>query len=291
MLLDELLPPDLRTSFLQDHFLKMPYSRAGGARSFCGLLDSGQFFALLEAPEVDGMAARSGVPWSEGRSPRGDEARALFNDGFTVLIRNAERLSPEFRALAEEFETLFRADVDLQIYHTPQSQQGFGWHYDPEDVFIIQLAGVKEYSLRKNTVNPWPLLESLPRNMRYERELMPLLRCRLEPGDWLYIPNGYWHSGRSETDALSLAVGILTPAAIDLLDLLRPVLRESILWRQRLPLVNGDPAQSSAREADWSNLFHELARDFATTLQSPLIFELLKEQRLQPRRRPTPSEE
>ncbi len=75
---------------------------------------------------------------------------------------------------------------------------GFSWHYDAEDVFIIQTAGEKEYSLRKNTVNPWPLEETLPADMQYERELMPLMRVLLRGGDLLYIPCGYWHKAEAK---------------------------------------------------------------------------------------------
>ena len=49
----------------------------------------------------------------------------------------------------------------------------------PRKSSLCSASGRKTYSLRKNTVNPWPLEETLPADMKYEREIMPLMQCRL----------------------------------------------------------------------------------------------------------------
>ena len=105
------------------------------------------------------------------------------------------------RAVAAAFARDFAAEVNIHMYCTPGDQFGFGWHYDAEEVFIVQTTGRKLYSLRKNTVNPWPIEETLPADMRYEREITPLVRCELAAGDWLYVPSGYWHMGQSRETA------------------------------------------------------------------------------------------
>ena len=40
----------------------------------------------------------------------------------------------------------------VQLFVTPAETHGFSWHYDAEEVFIVQTAGVKDYLLRENTV-------------------------------------------------------------------------------------------------------------------------------------------
>ena len=55
--------------------------------------------------------------------------------------------------------------------------------------------------------------ETLPADMKYEREQMPLLKCPLAAGDWLYIPAGYWHMGHSEEASLTLSIGVMSPTA------------------------------------------------------------------------------
>jgi ribosomal protein L16 Arg81 hydroxylase len=157
----------------------------------------------------------------------------------------------------------------VHIYVTPADQFGFGWHYDAEDVFILQTAGRKEYSLRKNTVNPWPIEETLPQDMRYEREIMPLMRCRLSAGDWLYIPAGYWHlaEAQGEETAISLAVGVMSRTAVEVYDRLRRRVLDSLLWRQRLPVV-GDAAADSeeALRTQLRTLLSQLSDDLRNML-------------------------
>ena len=75
---------------------------------------------------------------------------------------------------------------------------------------------------------------------------MPMLQCELAAGDWLYIPHGYWHKADARSDSLSLAVGVMMPSALDVLDFARRRLVESIRWRQRLPMSDGDDPQSQA---------------------------------------------
>src|SRR5204862_57834 len=127
--------------------------------------------------------------------------------------------------------------IDVHVYCAPGASPGFGWHYDAEDVFILQTVGSKEWWLRKNTVNPWPLVEALPADMRYPREIMPVLRCHLLAGDWLYIPAGYWHRTQAGEESISLSVGVLAATAVDVYDFLRREVLASLRWRKRLPVA------------------------------------------------------
>lgn len=233
---------------------------------------------LEQTPDV--MVAREGrqMPDVPGNL---QAARDLCENGSTILVRHAERHDVRLKELADSFQRDFHAPVNVHLYVTPPGTHGFSWHYDAEDVFIIQTAGAKEYSLRKNTVNPWPLLETMPQNMRYERELMPLMRVELRAGDWLYIPCGYWHKADAlpvGEAAISLAVGVMSPAAIDLLDYLRPRLLSSLLWRQRLPTA-GEASPHTAEERDAR--LREICRMLAEDLESMLRNEHLPRQYLE----------
>src|SRR6185295_19696620 len=115
-----------------------------------------------------------------------------------------------------------------------------------------------------NTVNPWPIEESLPADMHYEREIMPLMKCELAAGDWLYIPSGYWHMGQSRETAISLAIGVQPRTAVDPFDSLRPQLLDSLFWRQRLP-VAGDAAATDdeALRNQLADLFKQFGNELA----------------------------
>src|SRR5262249_23259172 len=216
---------------------------------------------------VDVLVGREGRRWGENGAPRPEEARPLLAEGYTLGIRHAERHDPGLAELADGFRRDFLGAVNVHVYCTPAGRPGFGWHYDAEDVFILQTRGSKEWSLRKNTVNPWPLVETLPADMRHERELMPVLRCTLRAGNWLYIPAGYWHRTEAGDESISLSVGVLSATAVDVYDFLRGRLLGSLRWRQRLPTPG---AASTLSEAEllrrYQELFRELGQDLAETL-------------------------
>jgi len=256
--------------FAAEHYHHLPYS---GSSFAAPLLPLGTFEALLNIlsqESADVLVCRRDEQWG-GALPRNErDANDLLKDGYTLLVRHAERHDSRLAELAAAFARDFASTVNIHMYCTPAGEYGFGWHYDAEEVFLIQTTGRKEYSLRKNTVNPWPLEETLPADMRFEREIMPVMRCELAAGDWLYVPSGYWHMGRSHETAISLAIGVRPHAAIEVLDFLRPQLLHSIFWRQRLP-VTGAAAPQSADElrAAYERLFHELGRELAKLLADP----------------------
>ncbi len=270
-MIESLLVNQTKAEFLENYFLRLPFAQPQG----CGDLVKRKGWeimdAILSSPEADVMVVKSGERWPESRTPKLDEAQKLFQEGYTLLVRHAERQDEELSRIAQGFAEDFRAAVDVHLYWTPGESFGFGWHYDVEDVFILQLEGTKQYSLRKNTVNPWPVLENMPADLRYEREIMPLLQCELAAGDWLYIPHGYWHKADAKSDSLSLAVGVMMPSALDVLDFARRRLIESIRWRQRLPMLEGDDPQSQVE------LFAELGEEISSLFSDPAFLRQFRE--------------
>jgi 50S ribosomal protein L16 3-hydroxylase len=282
-LLDDLFRDYPVGDFIEQFFYRLPFSLPDAAQNICewGSWDTlSEILSDENGPDV--LAVRANELRKDKLPQTAEAARRLATKGYTTLIRHAERHHDGIAQLAIQFSEAFQGPVDCHIYATPPKQFGFSWHYDAEDVFILQLSGAKEYSLRKNTVNPWPLEENLPADMQYERELMPLMRVRLRAGDMLYIPCGYWHRGTALDDdtAISLAIGVMSPTAISVLDLLRSRLRESILWRQRLPIV---PSGEKSVESDaiYAQLLESLAVDLQNVVCSGSFREELIRSRLQ----------
>src|SRR5262245_3222938 len=93
---------------------------------------------------------------------------------------------------------------------------------------------------------------------------MPLMRCKLAAGDWLYIPGGWWHRTQAGVESLSLSVGVLAPAALGALDFLRPRLVQSLKWRQRLPCTGAASPQSREELLSrYQEILTELGQDLA----------------------------
>jgi 50S ribosomal protein L16 3-hydroxylase len=269
------------TKFLDDFYLRQPFSRPGGANDLRELGSWETIESILAAPAVDLMLARQNVLWDGTGQPSFGQVRELHAQGYTLVIRHAERHDGRLAELAEGFRRDFAAPVNIHLYATPENQFGFAWHYDAEDVFILQTQGSKEYSLRKNTVNPWPLEETLPADMRFEQEIMPVMKCHLEAGDWLYIPAGYWHMGQSRRAAISLAVGVMSTTALDVLDFVRSRLLDSMLWRQRLP-PGGAAASADGGDGlaeNYREVLAALANDLQRQLADPATARAFIEQR------------
>ena len=264
MVLARLLGDFPPARFLEEFYHRLPYSRPGGAAGIAPSLGWDTLRRMIESPGTDVLVSRRGQLAADSASF--DDHRRRYDEGHTITIRSAEKLDPDLARLAEAFRADFLAPVNIHVYCTPSGEHGFGWHYDVEDVFVLQLEGSKVYSLRKNTVNPWPVLETMPRDLQFEREGSPVFTCRLEAGDWLYIPAGWWHIANTEAESKSLAVGMMSPTALDLLEFLGPEFATTVIWRQRLPVAGGDEAAERL-----AKVFRDLGRDFAAALSDPKV--------------------
>jgi ribosomal protein L16 Arg81 hydroxylase len=253
--------------FIDDYYLRLPLAMPGAAGHLTHLGTWETVEAILARSEPDVLVAREGK-LKVGPRPTYDEVRALHASGYTVLIRHAEREHSGLAELAAGFQQDLEAPINIHLYCTPANQHGFGWHYDAEDVFIVQTQGNKHYSLRKNTIHPLPLVETMPRDMAFERETTPTLECTLLAGDWLYIPAGYWHVARASEDAISLAVGVMPATAIAAFDFLRRELLSSPMWRQRLPVAGALSIHDAEGLVEsYRSLLAELGKDVAREME------------------------
>lgn len=256
-------------TFIERYFQQLPIAVPGGAEHVAALGTLDVLDAIAAHPDAKVERSRRGVWWPDDSRPTSDGIRRSLADGWTIFVRHAERCHGPLAELADEFRRAFQSPIDIHFFCTPPATEGFGWHYDVEDVFILQTQGSKKYRLRKNTVNPWPLVETTPDDLSYEAERSLVMECVLKAGDWLYIPPGYWHAAQAEELSISLSVGVMSPTAIDLLELLRPMLVESLRWRQRLPMSSelSGLCESETRER-LREILTDLGQDLAKRLPS-----------------------
>ena len=208
-MLSQWLAPMTVETFTQTHLRRMPFALPGAARSAVELLDWETLGRVLAAhPPPDVLVASRGrlvdVP-----PPRSLAlAKHLMQQELGVAVRRSERHEAKLAGLAAAFAQDLPGQVQVQLYATPAGTQTFGWHFDMEDVFIVQTAGVKDYYLRQNTVAPPFSRGQKPDFSLVRQETSPLHCCRLLVGDWLYIPSRWWHLVKSVEDALSISIGV-----------------------------------------------------------------------------------
>lgn len=210
--LDEWLASIGPRAFRADYFRRMPLACPGtAARAATRLTWKTVAELLASKPRPDMLIVRDGQldPTREPSSIEGVQSN--FAHGYSTVLRGCEDHHEGLRALADELVQDVAGEATVHVFLTPGGgHRSFGWHYDCEDVFIVQARGAKEYSLRQNTVNPEPVLSAMPKDMQYERETSALkMTCTLAAGDWLYIPRGWWHVARGIADSFSISIGIL----------------------------------------------------------------------------------
>lgn len=76
-----------------------------------------------------------------------DLARAQdgYGRGATLVLNRLEKFWAPCTALAKEVEAALQVYTSLNMYFTPPKSRGFDPHFDYEDVFIVQVQGVKRW--------------------------------------------------------------------------------------------------------------------------------------------------
>jgi hypothetical protein len=102
--------------------------------------------------------------------------------------------------------------VQVNAYVTPPQSQGFSAHYDVHDVFVLQVAGQKRWTIHA-PVRTAPLRDEAWADRRAAVEQAatgdPLLEVTLRPGDALYLPRGFLHAAQALGDTSAhLTVGV-----------------------------------------------------------------------------------
>lgn len=215
MALEELLTAAARQEFVSRIFRRAPFAQPRAASGLVRFLDWSTLDRVLqsasssEAGGDDVLVVRHGrlVPTPVPRSL--SAARPLLDAGSSLVVRNAEARDAGMRELRDRFAAALAARARIQLFVTPKGERGFGWHYDAEEVFIVQTMGTKEYFFRENTVNPRPRPQPSYDFAAVREERTPIMACTLIAGDWLYVPRGWWHVATAHEDSLAISIGVL----------------------------------------------------------------------------------
>jgi hypothetical protein len=215
LVLPEWLTPHDVHWFERNHLGKAPCARPAAAIEAVSLCTWQTLADVLgsELP-VDVLTVAGGAT-VEVRPPRSRaDVLGMMENGVSVVVRAAERNDAGLARLAERFERVLPGEVHVQLYATPAGTNSYGWHFDFEDVFIAQTAGVKDYYFRANTVARDALLGDKLDFTSFRNERSPLMSARLIAGDWLYLPARWWHLVKCVEESLSISVGIMSPSEL-----------------------------------------------------------------------------
>ena len=255
--------------FLGKNFTRIPFSLPHGADSFRSYLDWDGVEKIIQEDKSVLRIVKDGKMVSDYVKLTYPEVRKHHEEGKTLLVRFAEKSDSRLKELAEDFAQSFRTEVDIQLYCTPGNHNAFGWHYDVEEVFILQCQGSKHYTIRPNTIHPNPLVKSIPKDQGYEKETSTTaIQVTLEEGDWLYIPSGWWHRAETRKESMHISIGLMPRSAIDLLEAFPEYMAKNAFWRTRMP-VHLDFKTDEEELAFYQDAFKKLGADLAKQFADP----------------------
>ncbi|NNG05486.1 MAG: hypothetical protein HKM95_15490 [Inquilinus sp.] len=208
----------------------------------------------------------------------------LFADGSTIILPQLHTRVPPLAAFCRGLEREFGCRFQTNIYMTPGEAQGFKPHYDAHDVFVLQIAGSKDWRLYGTPVE-LPLKGQRFNSERHETGAVSQT-FTLHPGDMLYVPRGLVHDASSSDEvSLHITTGVMASTWTDLmLDALSAVALEDVEFRRSLPFgFAGDgfdraPARETfarlierfAAKADLDEVLEHFVDDLVST-RHPLL--------------------
>ena len=178
----------------------------------------------------------------------GDPGRIFdeFRAGATIVFQGLHRSCPPLTRFCRALELELSHAVQANAYVTPAGSRGLGVHYDTHDVFVLQLAGTKAWSIHQPVlVDPLP---SQPWKGTADDAGEAVLSVELQAGDCLYVPRGFLHSARAQDDlSAHLTVGVVTTTWHDVVRDMVAGIAEEPEFRTALPAgYAGDPAALAA---------------------------------------------
>ena len=203
-----------------------------------------------------------------------DSAKVLhqFVSGATIVLQGLHRLWPPLIDFVRGMVDDVGHPVQANAYVTPPQNRGFDPHYDVHDVFVLQTAGSKHWTVHPPVhvdplaSHPWTdHRDAIARRVRDA----PVIDTVLEPGDVLYLPRGWIHSACARGElSIHLTIGIAPLTGMDVVRAVLDQLADREEFRASLPM-GIDATDRDEMTATTAKLVAELAgtlRDDGTEL-------------------------
>jgi lysine-specific demethylase/histidyl-hydroxylase NO66 len=158
----------------------------------------------------------------------------LFAGGATVVLQSLHRWWPPLARLCGDLELALGHPLQANAYLTPPGAAGLAPHHDTHDVFVLQVAGVKHWVVRRPVVAA-PLAHH--RSIHELAAAQPVIfETDLDAGDALYLPRGFVHSAATQQGtSLHLTLGVLATTVHDVLRRVLDRAGDDATFRASLP--------------------------------------------------------
>jgi ribosomal protein L16 Arg81 hydroxylase len=250
----ELIAPLGEAEFLDLLYKRtLTYRAASDENRYAGLLDWSTMRGLIEQGVIPPRKFR--LTWK--RKPVNSQlylqygkvnARnfgRLIEQGVSVVTDPVESYIPSLDTLCKDIASHIGEGTGADVIMTAGTGGALNLHYDVFDLIVLQLAGSKRWTIYGQPVTD--PVRDMPKPQPPQTE--PLFDRDLRPGDFLFMPAGFWHLCENGP-GLSLHVAILInpPTAWHAIKALLPELLGEEIFRTRLTRF-GTAAEKAAHEA------------------------------------------
>lgn len=236
--LDLLLQPVGLDAFRREHWPDRSLVLHGHAERFAasGLLadmvDVEDVFRVRKQ-HVQTQFGDEGHEFEFSKLVDGASARSAWEQGAALRLTPFEEYSPAAAELKRDIVDAFAippTSVRVNAFYM-RDGRGLPRHFDGREVFNVQLAGTRSWTIEQNDAVDYPDVPMLPGcPQRGDDLLAPIWKAPppstfgaaaesfdMEPGSVVFLPRGTWHRTSSRGVSVSLSIGCQTPTRYNLL--------------------------------------------------------------------------
>ncbi len=209
-----------REEFLKNYWQQQPLLMQAFITDLIGIVDSGDLAGIAcEAESESRIISGFGLnkKWTCQQGPFTNEQLLEMPDkNWTLLVQRVDQWIEEVHAILERFSFLPKWRLeDIMASYAPVGG-GVGPHFDYYDVFLLQVAGTREWKLGQKCDDETPLQDNSQVKLLQKFSLTQTLTAA--PGDMLYVPAGvaHWGTAKSE-ECITLSVGFRAPSQKEIL--------------------------------------------------------------------------
>ena len=146
-------------------------------------------------------------------APRADPVKVqlFMRMGASLVGDHIEDIDPGVREVADMLSDTFAGTAGANVYCSFKDIRAFNSHCDLHEVFAVQLEGEKVWQIYENRADaPVEALQGDQAQAMIDRvKGRVMMTVRMQPGDLLYIPRGYFHDALAQSAAsLHLTFGV-----------------------------------------------------------------------------------
>jgi len=228
----------------------------------------------LDMARIEPGISREDYTFNNGIIDRGAVVHN-FQQGATIILPHLHTQDAVLADFCRAMETVFCTHLQTNVYLTPPNAQGFKIHYDDHDVFVMQVAGQKDWFFYDTPIqNPF-------RGEGFRPDVHkpgdPVKEFTMKAGDCIYVPRGVMHDARTAGDepSLHITVGLIVKTWADLmLEAVSEVALKTPAFRRSLP---PGFARDNYDKQEAQSYFRELVATFAKDADFEEAFELFVE--------------